>query len=112
MASEKTIRNSLTKQLGEKGILKTGNAYIYDLVEDYLALWRTKEMLIADIDENGVTIAWQNSPTQKGFKKNDSVAELQRTNAQMLKLLDFLGLDVTEVSEDVAKDVTPKSKLL
>lgn len=76
-------------QLDRNGVV--GEFYI-DLVNDYMAMWDVKNKLIKDIREKGVSIRYQNGENQFGYKKNDSVAELQRTNNQMLKLLDHLGL--------------------
>lgn len=85
----KQIKNDLLDQLDRNGVV--GEFYI-DLVNDYMAMWDVKNKLIKDIREKGVSIRYQNGENQFGYKKNDSVAELQRTNNQMLKLLDHLGL--------------------
>jgi len=83
------IRSNLLKSLDKKLII--GQVYL-DLIEDYMAMWDIKNGLIADIQERGVSVFWQNSETQQGYKKNDSIAELNKTNAQMLKILNELGL--------------------
>lgn len=83
------IQNDLLDQLDRNGVV--GEFYI-DLVNDYMAMWDVKNRLIADIEAKGVSIKYQNGENQWGYKKNDSVGELQRTNNQMLKLLDHLGL--------------------
>lgn len=83
------IKSSILKNLTQK--LIDGQVYI-DLVEDYLAMWDIKNALIADIKQRGVSVYWQNSETQQGYKKNDSIAELNKTNAQMLKILNELGI--------------------
>ena len=96
------IRWALRKQLRDNGFREKDHAYLFDRVEDYIALWMTKESLIADIDRRGVTVGWQNSETSRGEKLNDSVNALVKVNAQMDKLLDFLRLRpvVVEVEED------------
>lgn len=63
-----------------------------DPVDDYLAMWDVKNMLIEDIQERGVTV-----PGARGEKKNDSIGELNKTNAQMLKILSELGLETSEI---------------
>ncbi|MEI4618527.1 P27 family phage terminase small subunit, partial [Bacillus cereus] len=69
-----------------------------NLVEDYMAMWDIKNNLITDIKERGVSVLGAN-----GFmKKNDSINELNKTNTQMLKILNELGLKV--VSEEVDED--------
>lgn len=86
------IRKDLLDQLERNGIY--GNQF-KDLVEDYMSLWIVKNLLINDIKARGVSIKWNNGGGQTGFKKNDSVGELNKTNAQMLKLLTELGIKAT-----------------
>ena len=83
------IRESLLQQLIEND---NNTPFFRDLVEDYMALFITKEMLIEDINERGVTSQWQNSATQKGFQENKSIKQLTSVNMQMLKLLNQLGI--------------------
>lgn len=85
----KEIRQDLLDQLERNG---TYGKFFEDLVEDYMALWVIKNQLIEDIETRGVTCKYQNGKEQWGFKKNDSVSELSKTNAQMLKLLLQLGI--------------------
>ncbi|WP_144520137.1 P27 family phage terminase small subunit, partial [Bacillus thuringiensis] len=67
-------------------------------VEDYMSFWDIKNKLIADVKDRGVSVLGAN-----GFmKKNDSINELNKTNTQMLKILNELGLKV--VSEEVDED--------
>ena len=76
------------------------HGHFLDLVEDYMAMWDIKNNLIADIEERGVSVLGAN-----GFmKKNDSINELNKTNTQMLKILNELGLKA--VSEEVDDDDT------
>ena len=85
------IEKDLKDQLSEKGV--TQSHYV-DLVDDYLALWDIKNMLIEDIQDRGVTV-----PGVRGEKKNDSVSELNKTNGQMLKILADLGLKATDIKK-------------
>lgn len=87
------IRKDLLDQLERNGVY--GKFYI-DLVDDYMALWDIKNKLIADIKHRGVTVTWNNGGGQCGSKKNDSVGELHKTNAQMLRILNDLGLKATK----------------
>lgn len=92
--SKLQIRRDLLEQLEHKGAL---NKYYIDLVNDYLSLWEIKNMLIQDIKKRGVAIPWQTlnkdgEIVQSGCKKNESIAELNKTNAQMLKILRELGI--------------------
>ena len=89
MQKRQQIQNDLLDQLERNGIV--GEFYV-DLINDYMAMWDVKNKLIADIETKGVSIRYQNGENQWGYKKNDSVGELQRTNNQMLRILDHLGL--------------------
>ncbi|PEO51704.1 P27 family phage terminase small subunit [Bacillus pseudomycoides] len=93
---KETIKQDLMNQLEENG---TFGAHYTDLVSDYMALWDIKNNLILDIEERGVVVDWSNGK-QRGKKKNESISELNKTNAQMLKLLAELGLKATEVDKD------------
>ncbi|WMJ81965.1 P27 family phage terminase small subunit [Clostridium sp. MB40-C1] len=98
MATKKElIKKDLLEQLKSNGV--TGKAYI-DLVEDYISLWEIKNALIKDIRERGVTIEYQNGKDQWGYKKNDSINELNKTSTQMLKILNELGLKATPTDGD------------
>lgn len=98
MATKKElIKKDLLEQLKNNGV--TGKAYI-DLVEDYISLWEIKNALIKDIRERGVTIEYQNGKDQWGYKKNDSINELNKTSTQMLKILNELGLKATATDGD------------
>jgi hypothetical protein len=99
MASKKKIKEDLLEQLERNGVF---GSHFTDLVDDYMALWDIKNELIKDIKERGVTTKYCNGGGQEGYKKNDSIAELNKTNAQMLKILNKLGLKATksEVTDD------------
>ena len=83
------IYNDLANQLERNGTI---GKYYYDLVSDYMELWIVKSLLVRDIRERGVTVKYNNGGGQKGMKKNDSVSELLKVNAQMLKSLSDLGI--------------------
>lgn len=84
----KEIHEDLLEQLKQN---ETHGKHYEDLVNDYMALWDIKNRLIEDIRERGVSVEWNNGK-QVGKKKNDSISELNKTNAQMLKILAELGL--------------------
>jgi len=90
------IQQDLLDQLERNGTVGT---YYTDMITDYMKLWDTKNRLIADIEERGVTVE---SVTQAGvnLKRNDSVGDLLKTNAQMLKLLDSLGIRPAQTDGD------------
>ncbi|MFP4042886.1 MAG: P27 family phage terminase small subunit [Bacteroidales bacterium] len=83
------IRKDLLDQLERNGV--HGEHYV-DLIDDYMSLWDIKNELIEDIEDKGVNIRYQNGENQFGYKKNDSVVNLHKTNNQMLKILSNLGL--------------------
>jgi P27 family predicted phage terminase small subunit len=95
------IRQDLIDQLERQGIY--GRHYL-DLVEDYMALWDTKNALISDIKKRGVMIKYQNGENQWGYKKNDSVGNLVKVNKQMLELLRELGLRAADFEADSDDD--------
>lgn len=87
--TEEQVKQGILSELEKKGL--RASQYL-SLVDDYMAMWRIKNDLIADIEERGVSIEWQNGPNQRGYRKNDSLPELNRVSASMLKILSDLGL--------------------
>ena len=88
------IEEDLIKQLTEKNTIQE---YYIDLVRDYISFWEMKNSLIKDIKSRGVSISFISREGQEGYKKNDSLAELVKVNAQMLKILTDLGLRAAEL---------------
>ena len=102
MARKSEIKKDLVDQLERNGVY--GKHYL-DLVEDYMSLWEIKNKLIKDIKERGVSTKWETynkdgEVVQSGYKKNESIAELNKTNAQMLKILNELGLKPSRTDGD------------
>lgn len=100
--SKKKIRDDLIKQLEKRGLEKM--SHYVSLVDDYCRLWEVKDMLFDDISQRGVNVPYNNGGGQQGYKRNDSVSELTRVNAQMLKILSELGLrgaDIEAKEEEV-----------
>lgn len=89
MAKKADIKKDLMDQLERNGVF---GCHYLDMIDDYMALWEVKNKLIKDIELRGVSVEWNNGGGQHGFKKNDSVGELAKINAQMLKVLNELGL--------------------
>ena len=83
------IKKDLLDQLDRNGTV--GKHYV-DLVGDYMDMWVTKTMLVDDIQQRGVSVEYTDPRGQKGKKKNDSVEQRVKVNAQMLKLLAELGI--------------------
>lgn len=100
MNDGKNIHKDMIKQLKDRNILES---HYISLVDDYMELWNIKNLLIADINTRGVNVEWNNGGGQSGVKKNDSVNELVRVNAQMLKILSELGIrgaDIKHIEYD------------
>lgn len=96
-----TLRRSLIEQLEKKG----NNIPVFiSLVDNYMELFATMNGLQADIKARGVVVPWDNGGGQKGVKKNDSIDQLNKTSAQMLKILKELGIKAE--SGEVVEEIT------
>lgn len=98
----KNIKSDLLDQLERSGT--TGKYYI-NLVDDYMDMWVTKCLLVDDIQKRGVAITYDNGGGQKGRKKNDSIEQRIKINAQMLKLLSELGIKPSQGGESVDEEL-------
>ena len=89
--------NSIYRDLKEQ-LIKNNNytAYTEDLLLQYMKFCEIEEDLNRDIDARGVSVYWCNGGGQEGWKKNDSITELNKTNMQKIKLLNFLGIKAPE----------------
>lgn len=87
--SAKKIKKNMIDQLQRAG---NDNEFYMDLVNDYMDMYATKQLLVEDIKERGVRVSYDNGGGQKGYKKNESVEQRLKVNAQMLKLLSELRL--------------------
>ena len=87
--NKKQIKSSLEKQLELQK--KTADFYM-DLVEDYLFYWDMKKKLIKDIKDKGVRYSTVNGNGIEVEKANESIQNLQKTTATMLKILGDLNL--------------------
>ena len=87
--TQKEVKTSLIRQLELRGM----NAEFYmDLVNDYIYYWSLKKKLIADIKNNGLRYETVNGNGMTVEKANESVVNLQKTTATMLKILADLKL--------------------
>lgn len=94
----KQIKADLLDQLERSGRIGT---YFQDMIENYMVLWGIAKRLAKDIDVRGVTVESELADGRTKVVKNESVGELLKTNAQMLKILDSLDLKtVTGGDED------------
>ena len=88
-----SIRKSLLEQL------EVESKVLQDLIEDYMAFYVTKTLLIADIEERGVQCWSVNTKGDEILKKNESITELTKVNTQMLKILAQLDIK-NEIKDD------------
>lgn len=100
--TKQEIKYDLLDQLDRNG---TVGSFYNDLVDDYMNLWLTKNMLIEDIMERGATVAYKNGENQYGVKKNDSIDQVLKVNQQMIKILDALGIKPTQGGEGVDEEM-------
>lgn len=89
------IKSDLLNQLELNGV--AGKQY-ENMIEDYMQFWIAKSLLQKDIEDRGVTTKYNNGGGQSGYKKNDSISELVKVNAQMLKILSELNLKPSKES--------------
>lgn len=78
-------------------------AYTEDLLQKYMRFTDIEDKLNEDITIRGVSVYWNNGGGQEGYKKNDSISELTKVNAQKAKLLSTLGIKAPE-SKDKGDD--------
>lgn len=91
----------LKKTLEEQLITQDNyNKITIELLEKYIKFTKIEDKLNKDIEERGVSIPWNNGGGQKGRKKNDSIAEFTKVNAQKLKILDKLGIKAPELKDE------------
>lgn len=83
------IEKDLQNQLDANG---TYGKFFEDMIQDYMAMYVTKTLLVEDIQKRGTIVKYDNGGGQSGYKKNEAVDMFNKTNAQMLKLLSELGL--------------------
>jgi hypothetical protein len=98
----KTVRKDLLEQLKCRG---ADTPAFIDLVEDYMSLWLTKELLRTDIENTGIRVAYDNGGGQKGYKDNPSIERQIKVNAQMLKLLSELNIKTSNVMSEVEDEL-------
>lgn len=95
-AKRDEVRQDLLDQLERNGTI---GKYYTDLVDDYMSLWETKNKLQADIKKRGAKVEVATASTIN-IKTNDSVLDSLKVNAQMLKILDSLGIEPANAGGD------------
>ncbi len=87
--TKKQMTESLLQQLRMQN--KTGKFY-EDLANDYVTYWELKKKLISDIKQKGIRYKTTNGNGIATEKPNESIQNLQKTTATMLKILNDLKL--------------------
>ena len=91
--NKEAIKEDLKNQLMSQN--KFGKQFD-DMIEDYLYFFELKERLKYDIDTNGIRHKCIGGNGFLTDKPNESVERLQKTNGQMLKMLQDLDLKAPE----------------
>lgn len=87
--TQKAMKESLIRQLELRGM----KAEFYtDLIDDYVYYWSLKKKLITDIKAKGLRYETINGNGVTVEKANESVVNLQKNTATMLKILADLKL--------------------
>ena len=90
------LRQDLTDQCERAGLV--GGQYT-DLIGDYLRLVTIKRSLLADIKKRGAKVETTDRFGITTVRSNESIADALKVNAQMLKILDFLGAELAGGSD-------------
>ena len=91
------IKKDLVTQLELK---KADTPAFMSQVNDYMAMWVTKELLIKDIETRGTYVEYNNGGNQMGTRTNGSVMDQIKVNLQMIKTLDSLDINTRNIRSD------------
>lgn len=87
--TQKAMKESLIRQLELRGMKAE---FYMDMIDDYVYYWSLKKRLITDIRAKGLRYETINGNGVTVEKANESVVNLQKTTATMLKILADLKL--------------------
>ena len=90
---EKSIREHMSKR-------SLTEHHFVDLRNQYLELFDIKEKLVANIDELGVQYAEKLANGTTVIKDNKSVDKLLKVNQQMIKILEYLQINPSEIMSE------------
>ena len=91
------IRADLLEQLERNG---TVGKYYTDMVDDYMTMWDVKNQLADDLAENGAVRERHYANGTVAMENSKSTDQLLKVNAQMLKLLENIGIGLAQVEGD------------
>lgn len=96
---------TLEKFFKERCEKQTTNKQLFQSkAKEYLSMWIDRELLDADIKENGVTSTYDNGGGQTGIRTNPSVEKKLKVNAQMDKCLSVMKIDFIEIVEEPVEE--------
>ena len=87
--TQKAMKESLIRQLELRGMKAE---FYMDMIDDYVYYWSLKKKLITDIRAKGLRYETINGNGVTVEKATESVVNLQKTTATMLKILADLKL--------------------
>ena len=87
--TQKAMKESLIRQLELRGMKAE---FYMDMIDDYVYYWSLKKKLITDIRAKGLRYETINGNGVTVEKAKESVVNLQKTTATMLKILADLKL--------------------
>ena len=87
--TEKDLRESMIEQLKEKN---AETEYNLALVDEFVKLWKENKALHKDIKTRGTKIETHNSHGDKIIKTNESLSDIQKNDAAMLKFYQAMKL--------------------
>lgn len=102
MASAKSIKDSLMKQLKDKG---ANVEHFTSLVEDYVFYWKEEREMQKDIKKKGRTYKAVSAAGKDYEKDNPSVKNSIMYNKQKLSILKEMGLTTSNVKNDDDEDL-------
>lgn len=97
MASAKKIKDSLIKQLEEKG---ANVDHFLSLIDDYIYYWNQEKVMQKDIKERGFSFKTTSASGYEIEKENPSIKNAVMYNKQKLAILKELGLTTKNVISD------------
>lgn len=97
MASAKEIKDSMVKQLEEKG---ANVDHFLSLIDDYVWYWTQEKAMQKDIKERGLSIAAISASGNEYEKDNPSIKNAVMYNKQKLAILKQLELTTNNATSD------------
>jgi hypothetical protein len=97
LASAKNIKESLLKQLNDKG---ANVEHFSSLVDDYIWYWSQEKEMQTDIKKRGRSYKAYSAAGNEYDKENSSVKNALMYNKQKLAILKELGISTNNVMSD------------